>query len=509
MEKCMFLSIFLCISFIGNLQGSAPTPERSISLSGRNVMRAITVNDICARAQQKLAQHFPSLSATSGGGACSVLDEKQRKALTNAAEALRDSTATIVAGVADVEIKIIDRLAHSIERILGMGALSPDSTYTQSITHILAQYRQPRGYTAWHRPEARRGDGVAAPVEMMSLKPALASRSHSGGSSSTAAAATAPHSTPVAEDADVCPICFIAGTIDPKDPIISLPCGHEFHSTCIAKWLSLKIKEGVCFLCPKCRAQPGILPAALARLVSPVDLLRNAIRTHNDAQVFAIIQSVKDVNAQYNDHQTTLLHIAAHRGHIEGIRILLRRGADIQAESQSHTGLIDRIFGIVGPAGNIVHPGPHGFTPLHVAAYHNKEESVIELLTYALNIGRLADVRDARGQFENTPLMLAIGGGHLEMVNLLLRYGADKTARDNAGNTLLHIAAKSNHIAIVELLLAEHADVNASNKSGKNPLDYAQGAVATLLRANGAIKGPGPTRFFEDSLLNHRKDCYH
>ena len=51
-----------------------------------------------------------------------------------------------------------------------------------------------------------------------------------------------------------------------------------------------------------------------------------------------------------------------------------------------------------------------------------------------------------------SPLHEAARYGHLDMVRLLLRHGADPTFRDSAGRTPQDVAAKSNHADVVELL---------------------------------------------------------
>ena len=69
----------------------------------------------------------------------------------------------------------------------------------------------------------------------------------------------------------------------------------------------------------------------------------------------------------------------------------------------------------------------------------------------------MARARDAQG----TALHLAAVRGHLDVVQLLLRYGADANARDAGDNaTPLHFAAGAGHVDIVRLLLEAGADVH-------------------------------------------------
>lgn len=51
-----------------------------------------------------------------------------------------------------------------------------------------------------------------------------------------------------------------------------------------------------------------------------------------------------------------------------------------------------------------------------------------------------------------TALMAAAFYGHGEVVELLLKYGADKSVRDGGGNTALDMARRRGHAALMTLL---------------------------------------------------------
>ena len=53
-----------------------------------------------------------------------------------------------------------------------------------------------------------------------------------------------------------------------------------------------------------------------------------------------------------------------------------------------------------------------------------------------------------RDVFENTPLMEAIKGNHVECVRSLVRFGVDTSIRNSQNYTALMVASRNGHTAI-------------------------------------------------------------
>jgi len=77
---------------------------------------------------------------------------------------------------------------------------------------------------------------------------------------------------------------------------------------------------------------------------------------------------------------------------------------------------------------------------------------------------------DAADDAGNTPLTIAVGRGSREVVELLLKAGADAGARTRSGNSVLHVAAASSEAALIPLLVAAHAPVDGVNAHGDTAL---------------------------------------
>ena len=85
---------------------------------------------------------------------------------------------------------------------------------------------------------------------------------------------------------------------------------------------------------------------------------------------------------------------------------------------------------------------------------------------------------DSKYEFNGkTPLHVASGLGHTDIVELLLEYDANPNIRnnigDNNGDTSLILASDEGHTEIVKLLLERDADPNIKGKRGNTSLIYA------------------------------------
>ena len=166
-------------------------------------------------------------------------------------------------------------------------------------------------------------------------------------------------------------------------------------------------------------------------------------------------------NVRDRTTQDTALHIGAHRGRAEFVRLLLEAGADKDAKNA------------------------YGATALHLAA----QRSHLEVVRLLLEAG--ADTDAAKTNDGMTALHFAALHGHLEVVRLLLEAGADTdAAKTNDGMTALHFAALHGHFEVVRLLLEAGADKDAENADGATALRIAAEKghleVVRLLQEAGA-----------------------
>jgi serpin B len=245
------------------------------------------------------------------------------------------------------------------------------------------------------------------------------------------------------------------------------------------------------------------------------------------------IEQGVDVNGRSWNGRTAL-HVAANRGQKEAARLLLAKGADVNARTRAdwhadaltplheaaRSGHCDMAELLISGGANVNANDVEGRTPLHAAVAARRYE-VARLL---IGKGASVNVRDNGG---DSPLYTAVASGDGRIVQLLVQAGAnvkekgpreqtllhtavlsldsfgatdtvsplitagvDVNALASSDFTALHYAAREGHIRAAEVLLAHGANVNARTASGQTPLHFAVRRdcddIAALLVEKGA-----------------------
>jgi len=105
----------------------------------------------------------------------------------------------------------------------------------------------------------------------------------------------------------------------------------------------------------------------------------------------------------------------------------------------------------------------HQVTLAHLAA----EQGLDGCLSVLHALGMDLDSRNSTGV---TPLLLAAGNGHVEVVRLLLGKNAKPNIQDEDGASPLLLAARKGHVEVVRLLLGKNAEPNVQEEYGLSPL---------------------------------------
>ena len=139
--------------------------------------------------------------------------------------------------------------------------------------------------------------------------------------------------------------------------------------------------------------------------------------------------------------ESTALVSAASEGHVDIVRLLLDKRADIEASYNGETALV-------------------------CAAYWGHSDVIRLLLHKGANI----EANYSGG----TALCWAAGRGHSDIVRLLLDKGANIEAKIIDEISALHNAARCNNLEMVEILLGRGADPYARDGYKRRPLEWAR-----------------------------------
>ncbi|XP_046930059.1 ankycorbin [Lynx rufus] len=206
------------------------------------------------------------------------------------------------------------------------------------------------------------------------------------------------------------------------------------------------------------------------------DRLLQAVE-NGDAEKVASLLGKKGASATKQDSEgKTAFHLAATKGHVECLRVMVTHGVDVTAQDtaghsalhlaakNSHHECIRKLLQSKCPAGSV---DSSGKTALHYAAAQGCLQAVQALCEHKSPI----NLKDLDG---NIPLLLAVQSGHSEVCRFLLDHGADVNSRDKNGRTALMLACEISSSNIVEALIKKGADLNLVDSLGHNALHYAK-----------------------------------
>jgi ankyrin repeat protein len=273
--------------------------------------------------------------------------------------------------------------------------------------------------------------------------------------------------------------------------------------------------------------EEDLLDIAVQLIQAKSDLpdIRTATLAGDVMAVEAMLLKDKTGLKAITKQKQTLLHLAAWADRGEVIKLLVQRGADIEAADDYNTtplGAAVRAKSEAAVRALLAAKAKVGtkegdYQSIHFAAMGGRLSIAILLVEYG------ADPNAKAGRKDLTPMHLAAAAGHVPMMKFLLSKGcqvniaaadgplhlavengqreatefllankAQIDAKGWANQTPLHYAVKNGRLDLVDLLVKRGAIINAQTDWGETPLGMAQSSdepeIAALLKKLGATK---------------------
>ena len=165
----------------------------------------------------------------------------------------------------------------------------------------------------------------------------------------------------------------------------------------------------------------------------------------HEATTRALLIAGADAATRSGDGDLSALDVAAGRGHVSVAKAIVEHGVDVNAAGNS------------------------GLTALHIAARFNRTRVIDVLVEAGANVEKEVET------IGTTALFFAVNRGHFEGVLALLNHGANIGKKNVAGETSLHFGAaragKIGSAEVVDLLLRRGADEKALTNGGETAAD--------------------------------------
>jgi len=174
--------------------------------------------------------------------------------------------------------------------------------------------------------------------------------------------------------------------------------------------------------------------------------------------------------------------VAAYHGQPEIASFLADKTVALTIFEAAATGKINNILRLLARDPQLVNAyTADGFQPLGLAAYFGHFESAEYLVKAGAPVNS-----PSRNDLKATPLQSAAAAGHVQIVEMLIKYRADTNVQEQGGYTPLHAAAQNGDQGTIRALLYGGADLTIKSDDGKTPLDFAleagHGEAAKLLQ---------------------------
>ena len=195
-----------------------------------------------------------------------------------------------------------------------------------------------------------------------------------------------------------------------------------------------------------------------------------AIQSDDLASMKELFTNHPELAGERDENGNSPLLIAAYYGRSAMVRVILENGVRPNVFEACAAGLAGDVARLLKENPKLVHERSHdGWTPLHLAAFFGRLELVKMLLDSGAPMLAVSNNNES-----NLPINAAAAGKRDDVVRLLVERGCPPDARaSDQGYTPLHLAANNGNVDLVEFLLRSGADRNLRTGAGQTAHDLA------------------------------------
>ncbi|KAJ3206961.1 Palmitoyltransferase zdhhc13 [Dinochytrium kinnereticum] len=188
---------------------------------------------------------------------------------------------------------------------------------------------------------------------------------------------------------------------------------------------------------------------------------------------------VGNVSASARDNENcTALHWAALNNHVVIARLLIERGAEVDAvggdlmgtalQWASRSGHVQMATFLCQRGANPLLKDNQGYNSLHIAAQAGQAMMILYFDAMGVSLDSLDSMK------RSALMWTAYKGNSFESMDALIKRKADLDLTDPAGYTALYWAIISNHLNFAKKLIQAGASIDVKDSEGKSPFDCAK-----------------------------------
>lgn len=202
-----------------------------------------------------------------------------------------------------------------------------------------------------------------------------------------------------------------------------------------------------------------------------------AIQASDDAQVRALVRGEPALLRAVSPMGVSPVLFATYYGRHDVARVLVEEGAPLDVFEAAAVGDIGRVQALLADEADVNAVSGDGFSALGLAAFFGRADVARVLLERGADVNAVST-----NAMQVRPLHSAVAGNHDALARELVAAGADVNAVQQGDFTPLMGAAQHGNAALVAFLLAAGARADAATTDGRTAADLAreEGHVAVL-----------------------------